>query len=371
MELDIGKPILARNDEIAAENRKRLDAAGVFVVNVMASPGSGKTSSILATAAMLAPRFSFAVIEGDIASKVDSEKVKAAGIPCVQINTGGICHLESQMVAAALDKLSRLRVKVGYPDRWRDYSGLETRADDPVGNRKRALAWDWRRRVARLGQPTDRDEWGMTPQTVNAYYNAFFNEIVFPAAILQPPYFDPAADPAVNFGGIGGVIGHEMGHAFDDQGAKTDGRGAQRDWWSPADAARFKALTGRLVEQYAAYEPIPGRRIDGRSTLGENIGDNGGLRVALEAYRLSLRGGRAPRVGGFTGEQRFFLSWAQTYREVIRDAQLRQDLVSDPHSPSVFRVNGVVRNIDAWYRAFDVRPGDRLYLAPGARARIW
>ncbi len=273
--------------------------------------------------------------------------------------------------AAALDKLSRLRVKVGYPDRWRDYSGLETRADDPVGNRKRALAWDWRRRVARLGQPTDRDEWGMTPQTLNAYYNAFFNEIVFPAAIQQPPYFDPAADPAVNFGGIGGVIGHEMGHAFDDQGAKTDGRGAQRDWWSPADAARFKALTGRLVEQYAAYEPIPGRRIDGRSTLGENIGDNGGLRVALEAYRLSLRGGRAPRVGGFTGEQRFFLSWAQTYREVIRDAQLRQDLVSDPHSPSVFRVNGVVRNIDAWYRAFDVRPGDRLYLAPGARARIW
>ncbi|MGD7355906.1 M13-type metalloendopeptidase, partial [Ralstonia pseudosolanacearum] len=162
--------------------------------------------------------------------------------------------------AKALNKLAHFNVKIGYPDHWRDYSGLETRADDPVGNRKRALAWDWRRRVARLGQPTDRDEWGMTPQTVNAYYNAFFNEIVFPAAILQPPYFDPAADPAVNFGGIGGVIGHEMGHAFDDQGAKTDGRGAQRDWWSPADAARFKALTGRLVEQYAAYEPIPGRR---------------------------------------------------------------------------------------------------------------
>ena len=187
---------------------------------------------------------------------------------------------------AALAKLAAIRVKVGYPDSWRDYATLEVRAGDPVGNRKRALLWDWRRRTARLGQPTDRDEWGMTPQNVNAYSNSFFNEIVFPAAILQPPYFDPAADPAVNYGGVGGVIGHEMSHAFDDQGAKTDARGAQRVWWAAADVARFKARTTRLAEQYSRYEPLPGHRLNGQMTLGENIGDLGGLNIALEAYHL-------------------------------------------------------------------------------------
>jgi putative endopeptidase len=271
---------------------------------------------------------------------------------------------------AALAKLAALRVKVGYPDRWRDYSSLEVRAQDPIGNRKRAILWDWRRRIARLGQPTDRDEWGMTPQNVNAYSNSFFNEIVFPAAILQPPYFDPDADPAVNYGGIGGVIGHEMAHAFDDQGAKTDARGAQRNWWGEADAAGFKALSARLVEQYSHYEPLPGYHVNGQATLGENIGDLSGLNIALEAYHLSLHA-PAPLLDGFTGDQRFFLSWAQTYRENIRDEALRADLASDPHSPAVFRVNGVIRNMDGWYAAFGVKPGDRLYLDPKDRVRIW
>ncbi|MEG3150448.1 M13 family metallopeptidase [Sphingomonas sp. ZT3P38] len=272
---------------------------------------------------------------------------------------------------AALAKLAAIRVKVGYPDSWRDYTTLEVRAGDPVGNRKRALLWDWKRRIARLGQPTDRDGWGMTPQNVNAYSNSFFNEIVFPAAILQSPYFDPAADPAVNYGGIGGVIGHEMGHAFDDQGAKTDAKGAQRDWWGKADSARFRALASRLAEQYSRYEPIPGSHLNGAMTLSENIGDLGGLNIALEAYHIALHGQPAPILDGTTGDQRFFLSWAQTYRENIRDAALRADLASDPHSPSVFRVNGVVRNIDAWYDAFSVKPGDRLYLAPSDRIHIW
>lgn len=272
---------------------------------------------------------------------------------------------------AALAKLAAIRVKVGYPDSWRDYAALEVRAGDPVGNRKRALLWDWKRRIARLGQPTDRDEWGMTPQNVNAYSNSFFNEIVFPAAILQPPYFDPEADPAVNYGGIGGVIGHEMSHAFDDQGAKTDPRGAQRDWWDETDAARFKAMTSRLVGQYSRYEPIPGSHLNGEMTVGENIGDLGGLNIALEAYHIALKEKPAPILDGTTGDQRVFLSWAQTYRENIRNEALRAKLASDPHSPSMFRVNGVVRNIDAWYEAFDVKPGDHLYLDPGDRVRIW
>ena len=279
--------------------------------------------------------------------------------------------MSAETKEAALVKLAAIRVKVGYPDSWRDYGALEVRPGDPVGNRKRALSWDWKRRIVRLGQATDRDEWGRTPQTVNAYSNSFFNEIVFPAAILQPPYFDPAADPAVNYGGIGGVIGHEMGHAFDDQGAKTDARGAQRNWWSPADAERFKALGGRLAEQYSRYEPIPGVYVNGATTLSENIGDLGGLSIALEAYRLSLHGQPAPVLDGTNGDQRFFLSWAQTYRENIREEALRADLASDPHSPAVFRVNGVVRNMGAWYEAFGVKKGDRLYLEPRDRVSIW
>lgn len=279
--------------------------------------------------------------------------------------------MSAETKRAALEKLAAIRVKVGYPDRWRDYATLEVRPNDPVGNRKRAVLWDWRRRTARLAEPTDRDEWGMTPQNVNAYSNSFFNEIVFPAAILQSPYFDPDADAAVNYGGIGGVIGHEMSHAFDDQGSKTDARGAQRNWWTPDDSARFSALTDRLAEQYSRYEPLPGAFVNGRMTLGENIGDLGGLSIALDAYRLTLEGRPAPILDDTTGDQRVFLSWAQSYRENIRDEALRANLVSDPHSPATLRINGVVRNIDAWYPAFGVVPGDRLYLDPRDRVRVW
>ncbi len=268
---------------------------------------------------------------------------------------------------AALRKLDKLRVKVGYPDTWRDYATLEVRPADPVGNRARARLWEWRRKAVRLDKPADRDEWGMTPQTVNA----FFNEIVFPAAILQPPYFDPAADAAVNYGGIGGVIGHEMGHGFDDQGSRSDENGVLRAWWADDDVARFKARVAPLVTQYSGFEPLPGLRLNGAMTLGENIGDNSGLAIALDAYRISLAGQTAPVIGGFTAEQRFFLSWSQTYREKVREAQLRRNLMTDPHSPAEFRVNGVVRNIDAWYDAFAVKPGDRLYLDPKARVGLW
>ncbi|MFL6603665.1 MAG: M13 family metallopeptidase, partial [Steroidobacteraceae bacterium] len=244
---------------------------------------------------------------------------------------------------AALRKLAKFRVKIGYPDKWRDYSTLEVRAGDPIGNRKRAKEWEWRRVTIRLNKTTDRDEWGMTPQTVNAYYNSYFNEIVFPAAILQPPYFDPAADPAVNYGGIGGVIGHEMGHGFDDQGSKSDENGVLHTWWKEGDVAKFNAITAHLSKQYSQYEALPGMHVNGKQTLSENIGDHGGLSVALEAYLISLHGKQAPVLDGFTALQRFFLSWAQTYRENIRNEQLRADLTSDSHSPAEFRVNGVVR----------------------------
>ncbi|MFS2139766.1 M13 family metallopeptidase [Duganella sp. Dugasp56] len=272
---------------------------------------------------------------------------------------------------AALDKLDKLRVKIGYPEQWRDYGTLVVRADDPVGNQKRARLWEWRRLTARLNQRADRDEWGMTPQTVNAYYNAFFNEIVFPAAILQPPYFDPKADTAVNYGGVGGVIGHEMSHVFDDQGAKSDASGALRQWWQEADLANFRARTARLVRQFDQYEVLPDLRVNGQLTLGENIGDNGGLAIAFDAYQRALHGRPAPVLDGFSGPQRFFLSWAQTYRENIREAQLRIDLRTDPHSPAQYRVNGVVRNLDAWYEAFGIVPDQKLYLAPSDRVRIW
>jgi putative endopeptidase len=211
----------------------------------------------------------------------------------------------------------------------------------------------------------------MTPQTVNAYYNATFNEIVFPAAILQPPFFDPNADPAVNYGAIGAVIGHEMGHGFDDQGSKSDAKGVLRTWWSAVDVAAFKELTGRLADQYDQFEPLPGLKVNGRFTLGENIGDNGGLSVALLAYRLSLGGRPAPRLGNLSGEQRFFLGYAQVWRTHQREEALRNQVLTDPHSPAEFRVNGPVRNLAAWYEAFDVQPGNALYLPPEQRVTIW
>jgi len=271
----------------------------------------------------------------------------------------------------ALEKLAAFRPKIGYPDKWRDYSALEVRADDAFGNATRARVFEWNRQLSRLGKPTDREEWEMTPQTVNAYYNPVFNEIVFPAAILQAPYFDPNADPAINYGTIGGVIGHEMGHGFDDQGSKSDAKGVLRTWWVKSDEDAFKKLGDNLAGQYDAYEALPGLKLNGRLTLGENIGDVGGLSVAYEAYKLSLKGKSAPVLDGLTGDQRFFLAWAQGWRTLMRDARLRNQVMSDPHSPALFRVNGVVRNMDAWYAAFDVKPGDKLYLPPDQRVRIW
>jgi putative endopeptidase len=282
-----------------------------------------------------------------------------------------LAWMSDETKQAALRKLAKFRVKIGYPDKWRDYSTLDVRARDAVGNRKRAKEWEWHRVTNRLGKATDRDEWGMTPQTVNAYYNSYFNEIVFPAAMLQPPYFDPAADPAVNYGGIGAVVGHEMGHGFDDQGSKSDENGVLHLWWNEGDVAKFNAMTASLSKQYSQYEALPGIHVNGKQTLSENIGDNGGLGIALEAYRISRHGKPALVLDGFTALQRFFLSWAQTYRENIRDEQLRADLTSDPHSPAEFRVNGVVRNMDDWYEAFGVKPADKLYLKPAERVHVW
>ncbi len=283
----------------------------------------------------------------------------------------GLTWMSAETKRAAAEKLATFRPKIGYPDHWRDYSALEVRRGDAFGNAMRAALFEWRRDVDRLGKPTDRDEWHMTPQTVNAYYNPTFNEIVFPAAILQPPFFDPAADLAVNYGAIGGVIGHEMGHGFDDQGAKSDAHGVQRPWWNERDVAAFQQLTSRLADQYSAFEPLPGIKVNGKLTLGENIGDLGGLTVAHEAYHLALGKRRAPVLEGLTGEQRFFLGWAQVWREVDRDESLRNRVLSDPHSPAQYRVNGVLRNIDAWYEAFGIKPGDALYLPPAERVHIW
>jgi putative endopeptidase len=276
-----------------------------------------------------------------------------------------------QTKVRAHEKLAAFTPKIGYPEKWKDYSALIVRRDDLFGNVRRAADWQWNYQVQRLDQPVDRGEWQMTPQEINAYYNPSNNEIVFPAAILQPPFFDPNADAAVNFGAIGAVIGHEMGHGFDDQGRKFGPDGAMRDWWTPADAEVFNARTARLIKQFSAFEALPGLKVNGANTVGENIGDLGGLNVAYEAYHLSLRGKPAPVIDGLTGDQRFFLSYAQVWRQKYRDGALRELVMSDEHSPSQFRVNGPLPNIDAWYAAFDVQPGDKLYIAPADRVRIW
>ncbi len=282
-----------------------------------------------------------------------------------------VTWMSAETKVAAREKLASFRPKIGYPDHWKDYSGFDVRAGDAFGNTVRFAQWTWNFDLARLGRTSDRDEWFMAPHAVNAYYNPVFNEIVFPAGYLQPPLFDPNADPACNYGGVGGVIGHEMGHGFDDQGAKSDARGVLRDWWRADDVQRFQALTNRLVEQYNAFEPLPDLHVNGRLTLGENIGDCGGLQVALHAYRLSLNGQEAPVLEGTTGVQRFYMGRAQCRRELRRDQSLRNQVLTDPHSPARYRVNGPARNMDAWYEAFNVQPGDALYLAPADRVTIW
>jgi len=273
--------------------------------------------------------------------------------------------------AKALEKLARFGVKIGYPDRFRDYSSLRIDAADLYGDVARSAQFEWNRQLNRLNGPVDKDEWGMTPQTVNAYYSPTHNEIVFPAAILQPPFFDPGADMAVNYGGIGGVIGHEITHGFDDEGRQFAGDGSLTDWWTKEDAEKFTAQTRVLGSQYSAFEPLPGSHVNGDLTMGENIADMGGVLLGLDAYHLSLKGRPAPVLDGVTGDQRVFLGWAQVWRGAAREDALKRQLASDPHSPPHERVVGPVRNIDAWYEAFGIKPGDPLYLAPEKRVRIW
>jgi putative endopeptidase len=271
----------------------------------------------------------------------------------------------------ALEKLKKFRPKIGYPDVWKDYSTLTVKADDLVGNQLGYAAWGWAKDVKRLGGPVDRDEWFMNPQTVNAYYNPPMNEIVFPAAILQPPFFNLEADEAVNYGGIGAVIGHEMGHGFDDQGAKSDGDGVLQNWWTEEDMSKFKSRTSKLVDQAAAYTVLDEQHLNGEFTLGENIGDLGGLTIAVRAWRRSLEGQESPSIDGFTGLQRFFLGWAQVWARKYRDEELRRRLVLDPHAPSEFRANGPIRNVPEFIEAFGVKEGDKLFLPESERVKIW
>ncbi|MEE4452492.1 M13 family metallopeptidase [Novosphingobium resinovorum] len=273
----------------------------------------------------------------------------------------------------AEEKLDAFTPKIGQPDVFKTYEGLTFSATDPLGNTMAAGKWQTAFDMNRIGGPVDRTEWGMLPETVNAYYNPAMNEIVFPAAILQPPFFNLSADPAVNYGGIGAVIGHEMSHGFDDQGAKYDGTGNLRDWWTPQDLAAFQKLQAALAAQYDGFCPFDDGKtcVNGKLTMGENIGDLGGLSLAYRAYKLSLNGKEAPVIDGVTGDQRFFMGWAQVWRSKVREQQARQYLVVDPHSPPQYRVNGIVRNFDEWYKAFGVKPGDKLYVAPKDRVRIW
>ncbi len=268
-------------------------------------------------------------------------------------------------------KLAKFTTKIGYPDVWKDYSKLVIKADDLVGNFMRAAEVEYQRDIDQLGGPIDRNEWGMTPQTINAYYNPVMNEIVFPAAILQPPFFNLDADDAVNYGAIGGVIGHEISHGFDDKGSQYDGLGNLREWWSKDDRDEFERRAALLTQQYDAYKPFDNMNVNGKLTLGENIGDLGGMSVAFEAYQMSLAGKEAPVIDGFTGNQRFFLGWGQIWRRLYREQELRKRLLTDPHSPSQYRCNGIVSNMDAFYEAFPVKQDEPMYIAPEKRVRIW
>ena len=271
----------------------------------------------------------------------------------------------------ALDKLHAFTPHIGYPDKWRDYSGLVIKRDELIGDIERSNQFEWNYDLARIDQPVDRHEWGMTPPTINAYYTQLFNSIFFPAAILQPPFFDPNADDAANYGGIGAVIGHEISHGFDDQGSKYTGTGTLESWWIPDDRKAFDAKTEMLGAQFDSYEALPGLHVNGKLTMGENIGDLSGVSIALKAYHASLGGKKAPVIDGLTGDQRFFLAFAQIWRAKYRDSQMRQQVLSNPHSPPHFRLDGSTRNVDAWYDAFDVKPGDKMYLPPDQRVRLW
>ena len=306
-------------------------------------------------------------------SKAKMEKLVVDLRAAMKNRIDGLAWMSPETKKLAQDKLAKFNVKIGYPVKWRDYSKLQVKEGDLVGNAERAAKFQWDYAVNRIGKKVDEDEWGMTPQTVNAYYSSAKNEIVFPAAILQPPFFDPKADPAVNYGAIGGVIGHEITHGFDDQGRKSDGDGVLRDWWASEDAAKFEAQAKRLGAQYESFEfpELPGLHITGGLTMGENIGDLGGILLGLEAYRLSLAGKEAPVLDGFTGDQRVFLGWAQVWRTMMRNDALRQYLMTNSHSPGMVRAFAPLRNVDAWYEAFGVKEGDKNYVKPEERVRIW
>ncbi|PZN95654.1 MAG: peptidase M13 [Alphaproteobacteria bacterium] len=328
--------------------------------------GTDRTTEVLGEA--LGKLYVAEYFPPDAKAKAD-ELVKNI-IAAMDTRLANLAWMDPATRQAARAKLAAFTPKIGYPDKWRDYSALEIRRDDLLGNVARAVEFEYARQVAKLGKPVDRSEWFMTPMTVNAYANPVWNEIVFPAAILQAPFFDAKADPAVNYGGIGAVIGHEITHHFDDQGRKYDKNGKLADWWTPQDVERFKAMTDKVVAQYGAYEPLPGKKINGELTLGENMADLAGINIAHDAWKLSLKGTPARTIDGWTGEQRFFLGFSQVWRQKYRDAILLQQLVTDPHSPGSFRPY-VVRNIDGWYTAFDVKPGEKFYLAPADRLKVW
>ncbi|QGG94713.1 M13 family metallopeptidase [Actinomarinicola tropica] len=305
-------------------------------------------------------------------AKAEMQQLVDNLVEAYRVSIGRLPWMTGATRARALEKLEHFRPKIGYPDRWRDYSALEIDAGDLFGNLRRGRAFETDRQIAKLGGPVDRDEWFMTPQTVNAYYNPGTNEICFPAAILQPPFFDPIADPALNYGGIGAVIGHEIGHGFDDQGSQYDGEGNLLDWWTDEDRARFRQLADALIAQYDGFEPrdLPGRRVNGSLTVGENIGDLGGLTIALLAYEISLGEAPAPVIGGMSGRERVLRNWARIWRIATRPALAEQFLTVDPHSPAEFRAN-IVRNLDEFHETFGTQPGDGLWLDPAHRVRIW
>ena len=306
-------------------------------------------------------------------AKAEMETLVANLVAAYRISITNLDWMSETTKAKALEKLKKFTPKIGYPDKWRDYSSLEIDTSDVMGNMARISRFSRDFELAKIGAPVDRNEWYMTPQTVNAYYNPGMNEIVFPAAILQPPFFDMEADDAVNYGSIGAVIGHEIGHGFDDQGSKYDGNGNLNDWWTNTDREEFKKRANALIAQYDALSPEEALDItvNGALTVGENIGDLGGLNIAYQAYMLALAGAPAPVIDDLTGEQRFFLAWAQAWRGKVRPEAVRRQIATDPHSPYEFRCNQVVQNMDEFYAAFDVRKSDQLWLEKDSRVRIW
>ena len=305
------------------------------------------------------------------AQKARMQQLVANLLASYHESINGLAWMGPATKAQAQDKLAKYVSKIGYPDTWRDYSGLLVQDGDALGNAQRSARFEWQRIAAKAGQPVDRAEWDMTPQTVNAYYNPSANEIVFPAAILAPPFFDMAADDATNYGAIGAIIGHEISHGFDDQGSQFDGDGLLRNWWTDTDRQAFEAIGAQLVAQYEAYQPLPGKPLNGKLTLGENIADLSGLQVAYKAYQRSLDGQPAPVLGGYSGAQRFFLGWSQAWREKARDERVLQLLTMDPHAPPEFRANGAAVNHDGFHEAFGTRAGDKMFKPTGERIRIW